>query len=129
MFACQHVKRFFVLYVRGAGVMARDVVLRIRSSGRVMPAIALIPEAHSAQCAISALAQMMQTERVRSRRKRHSNSQHSSLQCLQGAAAMTAALGTQRQRSGWQRRRLLVLRHTACAKYATRNDNARGRIT
>jgi hypothetical protein len=41
--------------------MARDVVLRIRGSGRLVPAIGtpLIPAAYSVQCAISALAQMM----------------------------------------------------------------------
>ena len=45
----------------GAGVLARDVVLRMRGSGRLMPAIGtpLIPVAYSVQCAISALAQMM----------------------------------------------------------------------
>src|SRR5215467_16132406 len=41
--------------------MARDVVLRIRGSGRLVPAIGtpLVPAAYSVQCAISALAQMM----------------------------------------------------------------------
>src|SRR5262249_34574482 len=41
--------------------MARDVVLRIRGSGGLVPAIgtSLVPTAHSVQCAISALAQMV----------------------------------------------------------------------
>src|SRR5215470_15309464 len=45
----------------GAGVMARDVVLRIGSSGRLVPTIGtpLIPAAYSVQWAISALARMM----------------------------------------------------------------------
>src|SRR5262249_48634760 len=45
----------------GAGVMARDVVLRIGSSGRLVPAIGtpLIPATYSVQCAISALTRMI----------------------------------------------------------------------
>jgi hypothetical protein len=41
--------------------MARDVVLRIRGSGRLVPAIGTppVPAAYSVRCAISALVQMM----------------------------------------------------------------------
>jgi len=111
--------------------MARDVVLRIGSSGRLVPARRLvpaigtssIPAAYSVQ-AILALAQMMPTGRSRRRRRR--NSQHSSLQGIPGALALIAAAGTQRRQSG----RPVAFRSTvARATYATCKEGLRGRIT
>jgi hypothetical protein len=60
MFRCRQ-RSCSLSCILGGGVMARDVVLRVRGSGRLVPAIGtpLIPAAYSVQCAISTLAQMM----------------------------------------------------------------------